>query len=291
LTTKFTAPFSVAKVFGVDFSGAARSGQIAWLAETRVDASRERLRLVSLNPLGRLAGDDERSAVNQFLATAILASSAAIWGMDFPFGLPVELGLGNWTNQLRYLARDVGGAKQMGRSLVKLAQDAGHTMHVRRTTDRETQTPFDCYHYRIIYQTYLGMREVLAPIARDMTTCVLPFQYRKMKQASRLVVEACPSSTLKRLRLPHRLYKQSAGKTPTPAQVVVRSMILNSLTSAKTGFIDVSASFRRTMLHDPGGDALDAVIAAVGSYHGLRTADHDAIRRDNRYPREGRVFC
>ena len=35
-------------------------------------------------------------------------------------------------------------------------------MHIRRLTDREAKAPFDCYHYRIIHQTFYGMRDVLA---------------------------------------------------------------------------------------------------------------------------------
>ena len=81
-------------------------------------------------------------------------------------------------------------------------------MHVRRTSDDESRTPFDPYHYRIIYQTFFGMRDVLAPLAASRGAAVLPFQYRRLPTARRVLVESCPGSLLKKLGLPHQNYKQ-----------------------------------------------------------------------------------
>src|SRR5947209_540221 len=64
------------------------------------------------------------------------------------------------------------------------------------------------FHYRIIYQTFYGMRDVIGPLRRTRGTAVLPFQYRKLRTAKRVLVESCPSSSLKRLGLPHQNYKQ-----------------------------------------------------------------------------------
>lgn len=278
------------RVVGIDFSGAAMSGQTAWAAETEVVDARNRLLLTRLSSLGKLAGDDSRSAVNDHLVQVISDSSETLWGMDFPFGLPIELGFGSWNQQLKYVANFSGNAKDLGRHLVQTAQTLGHTMHVRRVTDRETQTPFDCYHYRIIYQTFHGMRDVLLPVAKNRSTCVLPFHYRRFDTAKRWIVEACPSSTLKRLKLPHRLYKQSAGMPPTEDQKSIRKTILKALTDPITGFVEIKPGFQKLMLHDPGGDALDSVLAAVGSFTDFGCADHESIRRHPRYSLEGRVF-
>lgn len=278
------------RVVGVDFSGAAMSGQTAWAAETEVIGASDRLVLTRLSSLGKLAGDDSRPAVNDHLVRMIADSSETLWGMDFPFGLPIELGLGAWNQQLKYVANFSGNAKELGRHLVQTAQTLGHSMHVRRVTDRETQTPFDCYHYRIIYQTFHGMRDVLLPVAKNGATCVLPFHYPRFETAKRWIVEACPSSTLKRLKLPHRLYKQSAGKPPTESQRSIRRTILKALTHPITGFIEIKPGFQKLMLQDPGGDALDSVLAAVGSFTDFGAADHESIRRHPRYSHEGRVF-
>jgi hypothetical protein len=47
---------------------------------------------------------------------------------------------------------------------------------------------------------------------------------------------------------------------------------------------------RRLMMRNGGGDALDAVIAAVGAAQAWQAADHSMIARHPRYPREGRLF-
>ena len=55
------------------------------------------------------------------------------------------------------------------------------------------------------------MRDVLGPLRRHPRTAILPFHYRRLPTARRVLVEACPSSTLKRLGLPHQNYKQPEG--------------------------------------------------------------------------------
>lgn len=272
---------------GVDFSGAARSGETAWLAELDVTSAAVPLKLNNLQPLGRLAASDRREDVCRCLVDRIRQSESTWWGLDFPFGLPVELRLGGWRDQLQRVARHRGGAREFGLELVRRSQQRTGALHVRRRTDRETQTPFDCYHYRIIYQTFHGMRDVLRPLAEEATAAVLPFQYPTLSGAATLVTEACPSSTLKRLQLPHRRYKQTGRRPPEPTHRRTRQAILRGISQR----VEISPYRRRVILRDPGGDALDAVLAAVGCWLGIRSADHAAIASDPRYPREGFVYC
>ncbi|MEO9592133.1 DUF429 domain-containing protein [Rhodopirellula bahusiensis] len=286
-------------VFGVDFSGAALAGKNAWIAELQIssdDTASPPLELVDLQPLGRVAGQDDRECVYRWLTSRIRTSKHALWGMDFPFGLPVELNLGSWKAQLRHLAKHPGDAKSYGQSLVKLARQRSGVIHIRRETDRETQTPFDCYHYRIIYQTFHGMRDVLLPIADDPTTAVMPFQEDKLTRRStanaspavcRVVVEACPSSTLKRMGLPHQRYKQTGNKPIDAIHLRTRQTILRSLRD----IVRISAHRRRVILSNPGGDALDAVLAGVGAWMGWNRVDHSRIACHARYSREGFVYC
>jgi hypothetical protein len=56
-------------------------------------------------------------------------------------------------------------------------------------------------------------------------------------------------------------------------------------------FVEISPRHRRTILANPGGDALDAVLAAVGVWNSIVTDEHDAIARHGRYPLEGRVYA
>jgi hypothetical protein len=159
-------------------------------------------------------------------------------------------------------------------------------MHIRRDTDTEAKAPFDCYHYRIIYQTYHGMRDVLLPLSRKKGVAILPFQYRRMARAASVVVEACPSSTLKRLGLPHQNYKQPTGGPLTAKRLRTRRAILEGLLRR----VKIDDHHRRVIMRNPGGDAMDSVIAALGTAEAWLAADHRAIARHPRYPLEGRLY-
>src|SRR5690348_5081251 len=79
-----------AVIYGVDFSGAKRAGRNTWVA--RVEPRRRgRPVLASLDRLEALCGTAGRSEVLAHLVRLVKASDAALWGFDFPFGLPVEL--------------------------------------------------------------------------------------------------------------------------------------------------------------------------------------------------------
>jgi hypothetical protein len=122
--------------------------------------------------------------------------------------------------------------------------------------------------------------------ARKRHTAVLPFQYRRLATARRVLVEACPGSTLKRLGLPHQNYKQPEGGPLTRKRLATRRAILDGL----AGHVTFDEAQRRVIMRNGGGDALDAVIAAVGAAQAWETANHRVIARHPRYPREGRLF-
>lgn len=279
-------------IVGVDFSGGERAARNIWLARANVRARPAKaappLLLADLQSLEQVAGDVDRPAAMAAVADAIQASDRTLWGIDFPFGLPVELAaMGDgWPRQVEFLARWEGDARTFGLWCVEQARALGREMHIRRTTDSETKTPFDCYHYRIVYQTFHGMRDVLARLIDDPKTAVLPFQYDRLPSARRVVVEACPSSTLKRLGLPHQNYKEPAAKRVSAAKRRTRLAILAGLEPV----IEIPPPARKTILANPGGDALDAVIAAVGTWQRFGEVDHDALRRHPRYAREGYVY-
>jgi hypothetical protein len=137
------------------------------------------------------------------------------------------------------------------------------------------------------YQTFYGMRDVLGPLRTVRQTAILPFQYRRLTRARRVLVEACPASTLKRLGLPHQNYKQPEGGPLAPKRLRTRRAILDELRR----HVAFDEGQRRVMMRNGGGDALDAVIAAVGGAQAWQAADHRAIARHRRYVREGRLFA
>jgi hypothetical protein len=275
----------VKTVIGVDFSGAALAGRNIWLA--RCDVVRSKLKLVALERLEDVAGDASRETAYPHLIGEIHRSKNALWGIDFPFGLPIELGLGDWAEQLEVLTKWTDSANAFGRHCCDRAMEVVKKLHTRRDTDVETRTPFDCYHYRIIYQTFHGMRDLLIPLIRDRETCVLPFQFDLLESSKRIVVEACPGSTLRKMKLPFNRYKQTKPGKVEAKYIAVRKKILEGLREQ----IDLEPAQIKTMLSNPGGDALDAVIAAVGVWDAWREMDHEAVRAHPRYAREGLVFC
>ena len=282
--------FHFDSVYGVDFSGAKLAGRNIWVARAEFRNAKRgpSLRLAELSCLESLAGTAERVPALRFLVDLIRRSERALWGMDFPFGLPVEVmddGC-TWAGQLGHVRRWTDEAYALGLWCLGRAKALGGPNHIRRTTDVDVKAPFDCYHYRIIYQTFHGMRDVLGPLARSPRTAVLPFQHRRLAGALRVVCESCPGSTLKRMRLPHQNYKQPAGGPLTARRRRTRHAILQGLSA----HVEVGDRFRRTIMRNPGGDALDAVIAAVGVEHAWRTADHAAVRGHARYGREGYVY-
>jgi hypothetical protein len=99
-------------------------------------------------------------------------------------------------------------------------------------------------------------------------------------------VEACPSSTLKRLGLPHQNYKQPAGGPLSHRRRRTRRAILAGLAR----HVRISERHQRIIMRNPGGDALDALVGALGGAQAWAAADHDAIARHPRYRREGRLF-
>jgi len=271
-------------VYGVDFSGAKLAGLNAWVAT--VELSRKRL--VALDRLGDLAGGDARGVALDHLSKMILGTERALWGMDFPFALPLEVVEARWkfADQLRWLRDQPDDAYAFGRSLCDVAVGRGHRMHVRRDTDKETKTPFDCYHYRIVCQTFYGMRDVLGVIHRSSGTMIAPFDPLPVA-FERAVVEACPGSTLKRWGVPHNNYKQPAGGPLEAKRLKNRRIILERLRES----VEISPTFLRKIQRNPGGDALDAVIAAAGAWESWQATDFEEIARHPRYKREGRIFA
>lgn len=280
-------PVAFRSVVGVDFSGAKLAGRNTWLATIR-PAARGPSRLTALHRLETLAGNADRATALAHLVELVRSSDRVLWAFDFPFGLPVEVMCAGacWADQFAFLREWADDAYGVGLECVRRARRLGGPMHIRRLCDTEARTPFDCYHYRIIYQTFHGMRDVIGPLRRHPATAVLPFQYRRLPAARRVLVESCPASVLKALGLPHQNYKQTTGAPLTRIRLRTRHAILAGLTP----FVTIDESHRRVIMRNGGGDALDAVIAAVGAWRAWRRTDHAAVARHPRYRREGKMY-
>jgi hypothetical protein len=288
----------IRQVVGVDFSGAEQAGHTTWLAWCAVASRGERvggappLRLTALHSLAELAGTAARAPALAHLVAAVRTSRQTLWAVDACFGLPEPVldalytPGATWPRLVREVAAWEDGAYAFGLAALAAARTLGGPMHIRRAADAAARAPFDPYHYRIIYQTFHAIRDVARPLARDARTAVLPFQYPRLAGARRVVLEACPASTLKRLGLPHQRYKQPAGGALTTERRRTRRAVLAGLAP----HVAWDAAARRRMMRDPGGDALDAVLAAVGAWHAWRATDHGALARCATARREGHLY-
>ena len=276
-------------IYGVDFSGAKLAGRNTWIARLeRSPGRRPSYRLAELSRLEQLCGNAERKVALAHLVSLVRSSDDALWALDFPFGLPVEV-MGErvkWPDQLEFLHAWGDDDYGVGLECLRRARELGGPNHIRRLTDIEAKAPFDPYHYRIIYQTFYGMRDVLGPLWRRKHTAILPFQYRRLASARRVLVEACPASTLKRMGLPHQNYKQPEGGPLIYKRRRTRRIIVDGLTE----HVCITEAQRRVIMRNGGGDALDAVIASLGAVRAWRSCDHNHISSHHRYPLEGHLY-
>jgi hypothetical protein len=144
-----------AKVYGVDFSGAKLAGRNIWLARLEKDERGDgTFRLMGLSSLERLCGTAERAPALSDLVERIARSEDSLWALDFPFGLPVEVvdDGSPWAGQFEFLSAWGDDAYGLGLECLRRAKLLGGPNHIRRLTDTEARAPFDCYHYRIIYE-------------------------------------------------------------------------------------------------------------------------------------------
>jgi hypothetical protein len=88
------------------------------------------------------------------------------------------------------------------------------------------------------------------------------------------------------LKLPHQNYKQPEGGPLTRKRRRTRRQILDGLAR----HVCITSGDRLRIMRNGGGDALDAVLAALGAARSWRETDHATVARHRRYTREGRLY-
>lgn len=189
----------------------------------------------------------------------------AVLGCDFPFALPRELMAEETWDAF---ARGFDARFQTAEDFRAYCRERSGGRELRRQTDRAARAPFAAYNARIYRQTFHGIRDFLAPLARAGAAAIRPMQ--PWRPGVALVFEICPASILKREGL-YRPYKGTGA-----ALAGARERILMSFENRGVIAID-SDELRRRILDDPGGDALDSVIAALGARW---ARDHGADHTD-----------
>jgi hypothetical protein len=254
------------RVAGVDFSGARDAGKNIWIAEGRATSGG-----VAISALARAADLPGGGTGFEHAMTALVAHIAglgdALVGLDFPFGLPRTLiSEPSWTGFVGAFAREHDTSDAFRADC--RARSAGREL--KRRTDTEARVPWCAYNLRLYRQTWAGIRHVLAPLVLDGKSRAIPMQTPEPGLPA--LAETCPASLLKR----EDLYAPYKGRGDGPRRG--REAILEALVARQT-LRPLPGLLRETVLANTGGDALDAVLAAVGAARIDDPAPRDATDR------------
>ena len=229
-------------------------------------------------------GGTRRATALPALVEYLRGHPGALVGCDFPFSLPRELNLvGNdWHAFAGSFARRYSGPEDL-RDACRRALPG---REYRRRCDLEANTPFAPYNLRIFRQTYYGIRDLLAPLAREGCS-IVPFDPPARGRTS--LFEACPASTLKAANA-KTLYRPYKG--PGDPFAKQRRRILDW--AVKRFDARLPAPDRRTIIENTGGDALDSLLCITCVLRGYlevsgATARMGRLGRTEPYNGEGIV--
>lgn len=265
-------------VHGVDFSGAARAGEKVWIASA-TDAG-DGLRVEAIRSAAAAFGTDRATAhagLREFVRSR--GPEAAV-GLDCSFGLPRSVhDAGSWLAFLDWFTERFDSPEAFQEACVERTRrrTGGERTYLKRHTDDRTgaRSP---YHWLVGPQTFYGVRDVIAPVAEEVS--VEPLAPRLDAPS---LLEVYPASTLRALDLPSQRYK---GDSKHPAAPERRTEIVDGLREWGVALDD---GIEPVLLTDSGGDALDSVVAAVAVARAAR--DGFAVRAPDAYdPVEGYIY-
>jgi hypothetical protein len=248
------------RVAGIDFSGAADAGRKIWVAEGRV--IRGKLHVEACDA----AADRFQCAPGPQSSCAALVAflcdlGPIIVGCDFPFSLPAAMiQERDWTAFARAFAERFPTAQVLHEETHRRWGE------LRRACDKAARTPFAPVNWRLYRQTYHGLRDVLAPLVAQGKACVVPVQSPRVGVP--WLLECCPASALKVLGL-YAPYKGTAAQHARQRRAIVRGLLAH-------GIAPFNPRVRRIIESQPGGDALDSVVAAWIAYR--VTAGHEPLQ-------------
>jgi hypothetical protein len=239
------------RILGIDFSGANDAGRRIWIAEG-IEAG-NKLRLIDLLPAAELGlGATAPGGAIAAVARHILGDPNTVAGCDFPFSLPRSLiDTPTWADFIASFPERFADADRFRDWAFRKAG----MRELRRRTDVEQQTPFNSYNLRIHRQTWWGIVSLLHPFLVDRLAVIRPYQ--PMPRCPKpIVIEACPACAMKSIGF----YPQYKGRNPEHRSA--RQAVFTRLIDG--GYLEhPSQALTVRILDNTGGDALDAVIAAI----------------------------
>lgn len=223
-----------------------------------------------------------RSLALPALVRHLRSLGPAVVGCDFPFSLPVTLpgafaDGADWRGFLAAFPARFPCADAF-RDACRAASDR---RELRRLCDVEARVPFCAWNLRLYRQTWHGIAELLRPLVLDGDAVVLPMDAPRPDRM--WLAEICPASFLKRVRL-YESYKGRAATHRGMRQAILHRLISDRLLAAPSPRIE------RTLIDDPGGDALDAVIAAIIAWRNYEDGTLAEPPRSATEALEGRVY-
>ncbi len=239
---------------GVDFSGSEFAGKSIWVATGKLEDDQiQGKRKILVNDCRRgesLPGSGRRrQRCLEALCRYLEQQKNALVGLDFPFGLPRQLVRDESWESFVFNFPNYYSSPRLFRE--KCFSEAGKR-ELKRSTDFECKAPFSPYNLRVYRQTYYGIKDLLHPLLKRGTVCVLPMQ--KPLWDYPWVVETCPASTLKAA---NRYLSYKGGGEEKYRE---RLKILQYLEEAE-GLTLPAGRIRETVLQNSSGDALDSIIA------------------------------
>lgn len=246
------------QIYGIDFSGAKDAGKRIWITAAVIEGG-----TLQINDCKRVkdveGSGDDRETCYAVLRSYIKVKKNAIFGIDFPFGLPAELVTQrSWTEFATAYADLYKSPEEFRASCFAAAGNR----ELKRKTDRQSQSPLSPYNIRIYKQTYFGISKLIAPLVSENRVCVLPMQHPVA--AKPWVLEICPAATLKKIKS-YMPYKGRSEKHRKARQRILKKVL-------KPGSIELNCpKILTTVAEDKSGDALDSLIAAMATFLASRT--------------------
>lgn len=262
-------------IYGIDFSGSQEACKKIWICESV--PTDEGLQIQKCWNIKEKYGNISLNSSLEVLAKFIASSPRALFGLDFPFGLPESLLIETgWETFIQRFHKQYKDPDQFFEHCHTIAGGK----EPKRTTDKERSAPWSPINLKLYKQTYYGINSILYPLIRDSSASILPMQLFNSKKS--LVIEICPASTLKAEKLYLNGYKRGGEETEG-----IRERILDVLIEKK--FLrEISQSAKKAALENTGGDALDSIIAAVAAHRALK--NNFGVPENRLYKLEGYIY-
>jgi len=290
-------------VYGIDFSGAADAGKKMFLAKCALFSQKGRgqLRVESVVSAKNLAGgglspESATTAVRRELLSAGTTGLKVVVGVDSPPSIAKEfISDKSWIKWSGCFADTypTPEAFREATSLPNAKTRAGSRREPKRQTDIKHKTPLPPQNLRMYKQTWWAIHGIFAPLSRQ-GFCVVPCMDFSSQH---LLMESCPASVLKRLELYTEPYKGNTAKHGQRRRVILDHLkkgVPIGRNSKMLVSVELGDPQLKTLVADPGADALDAVLAALGAACSVCREDFPAPEDGEMldiYKLEACVYC